>query len=77
MSHLSVFRNFCEPFLQHENGEQEKESISRFASRLENLSLGITVCHHLAGCVMSNGNPRDGFFYPFLTHMMDSYILNL
>ena len=30
----------------------------------ENPSLGITICHH---------DPRDGFFYPTLTLMMDSY----
>ena len=52
------------------NGEQEKES-----SRKENLSLGITVCHHLASLVMPNGDPCDGLFYPTLTLVIDSYSL--
>ena len=40
---------------------------------IENPSLAITVCHHSASLVMPNGDPRDGFFYPTLTLMMDSY----
>ena len=38
-------------------------------------SLGITVCHHSASLMMPNGDPREGFFYPTLTLMIDSYIL--
>ena len=34
------------------------------------------VCHHSASLVMSNGDPRDGLFYPTLTLMIDSYIIN-
>ena len=41
----------------------------------KNLSLGITACHHLANLVVPNGEPRDRFFYPTLTLMMDSYCL--
>ena len=41
----------------------------------KNRSLGITVCHHSASLVMPNGDPRDRFFYPTLTLMMDSYNL--
>ena len=37
----------------------------------KNLSLGITICHHLA----SLSGLRDEFSYPTLTLMMDSYIL--
>ena len=37
-----------------------------------NLSIRITVCHHLASLVMPNGDPRDGLFYPTLTRIMDS-----
>ena len=33
----------------------------------------ITVCHHSASLVIPNGDPRDGFFYPTLTLMKDSY----
>ena len=33
----------------------------------------ITVCHHSASLVMPIGDPRNRFFYPILTHMMDSY----
>ena len=42
---------------------------------MENPSLGITVCHHSAILVMPNGDPRDGFFYPTLRHMINSYTL--
>ena len=41
----------------------------------KNLSLGITVCHHSASLVMQNGDPRDGFFYPTLTFIIDSHKL--
>ena len=37
---------------------------------IENPSLVITVCHHLASLVMPIGDPRDGFYYPKLTLMM-------
>ena len=30
---------------------------------IENLSLGITVCHHSASLLMPNGDPLDGFFH--------------
>ena len=40
----------------------------------KNLSLTITVCHHSASLVMPIGDARDGFFYPTLTLIMDSYI---
>ena len=53
------------------NGEHEQESICE--GWIENLSLGITVCHHLASLVTLNGDPWDGFFYTTLTFMMDSY----
>ena len=43
--------------------------------RIENPSLRITVCHYLASLVMPNGDPRDGFFYPTLTLMTDSYMI--
>ena len=39
---------------------------------LKNQSLVFTVWHHKASLVMPNGDPRDGFIYPTLTHMMDS-----
>ena len=44
-------------------------------SRIGNLSLGITVCHHSASLEMPNGDPLDGFSYPTL--MTDSNILSL
>ena len=40
----------------------------------KNPSLAITVCHHSASLVMPIGDPRDGFFYPTLTLMIDPYI---
>ena len=39
----------------------------------KNQSLGITICHHLASLVMPNRDPRDGFFNPTLTLIVDSY----
>ena len=39
----------------------------------KNSSLGITVCHHLASLVMTNSDPLDGFFYPTLTRIVDSF----
>ena len=36
--------------------------------------LTITICHHSASLVMPNGDPRNGFFYPTRTLMMNSYI---
>ena len=39
------------------------------------MSLGITVSHHLESLVMPNGNPRDRFFYPTITLIIDSYSL--
>ena len=41
----------------------------------KNLSLLITVCHHSTSLVMPIGDPQNGFFYPTLTLMTDSYIL--
>ena len=43
---------------------------------MENLSFGITTCHHSASRAMQNGNHLDRFSYPILTLMMDSYILS-
>ena len=57
------------------SGKQEKESIIRVRVGYINPSLKITVCHHSASLVMSNGDPRDGFFYPTLTLMIYSYIV--
>ena len=50
------------------NGEQEKESITPVRMGLENPSLVITICHHLASLVMPNDDPRDGFFFITPTH---------
>ena len=55
--------------------EQEKESIIRVRVGQKNPSLGITICHHSASLVMPNGDPRDGFFYPTLTLMIDFYVI--
>ena len=48
----------------------------RWYASKKNPSLVITVCHHSASLVMPIGDPRDGFFYPTLTLMMDTYILS-
>ena len=39
------------------------------------MSLGITVSHHLASQVMPNSDPRDRYFYPTITLIIDSYSL--
>ena len=39
--------------------------------------VGITLCHHSASLVMPIDDPRDGFFNPILTLMMDSCSLSL
>ena len=44
---------------------------------MKNPSLGITVCHQSASLVMPNCDPQDGFFYPTLTLMIDSYSLSV
>ena len=38
----------------------------------KNPSLAITVCHHSASLMVPIGDPRDCFFYPTLTLMIDS-----
>ena len=55
------------------SGEPEKESIIRVRVGYKNESLAITACHHLASLEMPIGDPRDGFFYPTITLMVDSY----
>ena len=57
------------------NGEQEKESIIRVRVGKKNPSLWITNCQHSARLVIPNGDLRDGYFYPILTLMIDSFIL--
>ena len=65
--------------LQYENvvfnGEQEIKSIFCVRTGKKNLSLTTTVSHHLASLMMPNSDPRDGFYYPILTRMIDSYII--
>ena len=73
--YLCVFRDFWKLIFK---GEQEKDSIIRshscegrikkYVSRHRRLS-------SLASLVMPNGDPRDIFFYPTLTLMIDSNIL--
>ena len=48
------------------------ESIICVLVGYKNLSLGITVCLHSSRLVMPDGDPRDEFFYPTLTPMIDS-----
>ena len=45
--------------------------------RIENYVPRDHVCHHSASLMMPNGDPRDAFFYPTLTLMVESYILLL
>ena len=55
---------------------KKKESIIRVRMGWKNPSLTITLCHHSASLVMPISDPQDGFFYPNLTLMMNSYIHN-
>ena len=52
-------------------------SCMRWYVRKKNQSLAITDCRHSASLVMPIGDPRDGFFYPTLILMMDTYISKL
>ena len=54
---------------------QEKVSIMGVWCGWKNLSLGITVRHHSASLVMPISDPRDRFFYPHHTPMIDTYSL--
>ena len=56
-------------------GIQEKESIMVVRCGQKNPSLGITVWHHPAKPCESKQWPSDGFFYPDLPPMKDSYSL--
>ena len=81
MSHLSKFRIFWKPFhvflIKNEvlSGEQEKVSIMSVRVGEKIPSLAITDYHHSASLVMPICDPRDGFFSPTLTLMMDTYIV--
>ena len=51
---------------------------SRFRTPLKNhKNIGFLSNTSLASHVMPNGDPRDGFFYPTLTLIMDYYIPSL
>ena len=40
---------------------------------MSNPSVAITVCHLTASFVLPDSDPGDGFFYVFLTPMIDPY----
>ena len=44
-------------------------------SGTEKSVLRMTDCHHSASLMMPIGDPQDGFFYPTLILMKDSYSL--
>ena len=56
---------------------QEKVSIMGVWCGQKNLLLGITARHHSASLVMPISDPRDSFFYPQHTSMIDTYSLDL
>ena len=39
-------------------------------------SLAITDCHQSASLLMPIGDPQDGFFYPILTLIIDTYSID-
>ena len=49
--------------------------IIHYSCIIHNPFLGITICHHSASLVMPNGDPQDGFYYPTLALIIDSYNL--
>ena len=57
------------------NREQEAKSINLVRVEVEKNIPRITVCHHSPSLVMPNSDPRNEFFNPTLTLMMDSYNL--
>ena len=70
---LEAFFMFFQYKMRYLVVRQVKESIICFRMEQKNLSLPITVCHHLASLQLPIGDPGDGFFYPTLTRVMDSY----
>ena len=60
--------NLCE-----EGIEKSVTRITDWHHKAKNPSLAITVCHQSASLVMPIGDPRDGFFYPTLSLMLDTY----
>ena len=71
LSHLSIFRIFWKSFSYFFQYKMRYKVVSK----KKNPSLVNTVCHHSASLVMPIGDPRDGFFYPTLTLIMDTYSL--
>ena len=59
---------------------KKKESIIRVQVEWKNPSLTISVCHPSASLVMPIGDPRDEFYYPTLTlmiqgsHRLENYL---
>ena len=45
-----------------------------FEGRIEKSVPMITVCHHEVCRVMTNGDPRDRFFYPTLIRTIDFFL---
>ena len=75
--HVKV-TSLCPSFWEYKtdvlNGVKEKLSRIYVGLWQKNQTLVITVCRQSASLVMPMGDPRDGFFYPTLTLMMDPYI---
>ena len=84
--HLSIWRtstsllngdSFVKIKRWRPKGMQEKESVMVVWCRKKNPSLGITVWHHSAKPRDAKQCPSDGFFYPHLTLVKDSFIISL
>ena len=77
--HRSILRDFWKLIQKKKRKKKHWWARKRIhlscGGRIENPSLGITVCHHSASLVMPKGDPRDEFSYPTLTLMIDSYNL--
>ena len=82
MSHLSVFRILSKSFSSFSNingllsDEQEKESIIHVRWGRKKSVPRDHHFHHWASLVMPMDDPRDRYFYPILTLMIDSPILS-
>ena len=73
MTHLSVYKNYWEPFFKSKNsefnGEQGKDPLFVLCEdQIEKSSLGITACLHSASLVMPNGSSEWIFLSGPHTH---------
>ena len=68
--------DFLEAFFMFIEYKMRYLVVSKKKNQLEKeIEKSVPHNHHLSSLVMPIGDPWDGFFYPTLTPMIDSYIL--